>query len=75
MPKQPIASAPTDGSKVLVRWTSGDGVENESYATYRRDDGGWWVFTDSDTQKRVEPHSWISQGGAADEEDVDKDDG
>lgn len=69
--RQPISTAPRDGSKVTVTWTDGDGVENESLAQYRDpkrlsqtggtwddSDAGWWVFVDGDTQRRVEPHSW-----------------
>lgn len=69
---QPIATAPKDGSKVTVHWTDRDGVENTSVAQYRAAggsidavDAGWWAYTDSDTQKRIDPHSWSS---AADEE-------
>lgn len=58
--KRPISSAPSDGSKITVLWTDGDGVENESQGQFR--DGGWWVYTDSDTQKRVQPHSWRAPG-------------
>jgi hypothetical protein len=74
MPR-PIASAPKDGSKVTVHWTDRDGVENTSIAQYRAPggpweavDAGWWAYIDSDTQKRVEPHSWSSP---ADEESED----
>ena len=55
-PRQPIATAPKDGSEVTVYWTDGDGVMNESIARWR--DGGWWIFIDSETQKRVDPASW-----------------
>ncbi len=71
--RKPIATAPKDGSKVRVVWTDAVGQENESIAQYRslerlkaaggewdETDAGWWAFTDSDTQKRIEPHSWIS---------------
>lgn len=54
--RKPIATAPTDGSKVTVTWKDGDGVINESIGQYR--DDGWWVYTDSHTQKKVEPTSW-----------------
>jgi hypothetical protein len=37
-------------------WKDGDGVVNESIGQYR--DGGWWVYTDSDTQKKVDATSW-----------------
>ncbi|MBD0413676.1 hypothetical protein [Oryzicola mucosus] len=62
---RPISGAPRDGSKVTVRWTSGDGVENESLAQFRSDDNGtgWWAYVDSDTQKRIEPHSWLPEPG------------
>ncbi len=69
MPK-PIETAPKDGNKVTVLWRDRDGVENSSPAQYRSGDpseAGWWVFTDSDTQKRVEPHGWVPAG--EDEED------
>jgi hypothetical protein len=54
--RKPISTAPTDGSKVTVTWKDSDGVLNESIAQYR--DGGWWVYIDSSTQKKVEPTSW-----------------
>lgn len=70
---RPISTAPTDGRKVRVVWTDALGQENESLARYRsadqlkaaggdwdEADAGWWVFTDSHTQKKVEPHAWIS---------------
>lgn len=72
MPR-PIATAPKDGRNVTVYWTDRDGQENESVARYRSlerlkaaggewhdSDAGWWISTDSDTQKRIEPHSWAS---------------
>lgn len=79
--KRPIATAPRDGSKVTVYWTDRDGQENESIAQYRSlarlqatggqwdsSDEGWWAYVDSDTQKRIEPHSWSVPGGDDDEE-------
>ncbi len=64
--KQPISTAPKDGSKVQVFWTDEDGQENESIGQYRsldrlkatggqwdETDAGWWIFTDSNTQKKV----------------------
>lgn len=76
--RKPIDTAPKDGRKVQVYWTDADGQENESIAQYRsldrlkaaggewdESDAGWWAFVDSDTQKRITPHSWIS----GDEED------
>ncbi|OBQ74147.1 MULTISPECIES: hypothetical protein [unclassified Mesorhizobium] len=54
--RKPIASAPKDGSKVTILWNDEHGVVNESVGQYR--DGGWWVYTDSNTQKKVEPTSW-----------------
>lgn len=74
--KKPIATAPRDGSKVTVYWTDRDGQENESIAQYRSlsrlqaaggqwdaSDEGWWAYVDSETQKRIEPHSWAAPGG------------
>ena len=73
MPK-PIAAAPKDGRKITVYWTDRDGQENESIAQYRsaeklqaagdfdESDVGWWAYVDSDTQKRIEPHSWATPG-------------
>ena len=74
--KSPITTAPRDGSKVTVFWTDRDGQENESLAHYRsperlrstggdwdESDAGWWAYIDSDTQKRIEPHSWLSSPG------------
>ncbi|MEI5678639.1 MULTISPECIES: hypothetical protein [unclassified Mesorhizobium] len=70
---KPIATAPRNGSKVRVFWTDADGQENESIAQYRsaemlkalggegdETDVGWWAFTDSSTQKKINPHSWAS---------------
>ena len=54
--RKPIATAPTDGSKVTVLWKDSAGVVSESVGQYR--DGGWWVYIDSDTQKKVDPTSW-----------------
>ena len=74
MPR-PITTAPKDGRKITVHWTDRDGQENTSIAQYRSldrlkgaggdwDDGdaGWWAYVDSDTQKRIEPHSWSAPG-------------
>lgn len=83
--RQPIATAPKDGSKVQVFWTDEDGQENESLAQYRsldrlkatggqwdETDAGWWIFTDSNTQKKVTPHAWQPAGkGGDDDEDGD----
>lgn len=68
---KPIETAPKDGSKITVLWADRDGQENESIAQYRSldrlklagghwddSDTGWWAYIDSDTQKRIEPHSW-----------------
>ncbi|RUW46802.1 hypothetical protein EOA32_30660 [Mesorhizobium sp. M1A.F.Ca.ET.072.01.1.1] len=54
--RKPIVSAPKDGSQVTILWNDEHGVVNESVGQYR--DGGWWVYTDSNTQKKVEPTSW-----------------
>ena len=77
---RPIDTAPMDGSKVTVLWIDRDGQESRSIAQYRslerlkptggdwdETDAGWWAFVDSDTQKRVEPHSWKPAGGDDDE--------
>ncbi len=73
--KQSISSAPTDGSKVQIFWTDEDGQENQSIGQYRsldrlkvtggqwdETDAGWWVFTDSSTQKKVMPTGWMPAG-------------
>ena len=70
---KPIDTAPRDGRKVTVLWTDRDGQENESIAQYRsvdrlkqaggdwdESDAGWWAYVDSETQKKISPHSWIS---------------
>lgn len=72
--KQPISTAPRNGSKVTVYWTDADGQENESIAQFRSldqlragggeweaADAGWWVYVDGDTQKRVEPTGWAAE--------------
>ncbi|HTV68501.1 MAG TPA: hypothetical protein VMF90_08195 [Rhizobiaceae bacterium] len=73
MPKS-IDTAPKDGRIVRVQWRDRDGVENTSLAQYRATgpDGGpfgagWWTYVDSDTMKRIDPHSWVG------EEDEDED--
>ncbi|MET0940916.1 MAG: hypothetical protein ABWY13_06075 [Mesorhizobium sp.] len=73
--RKPIETAPKDGRKVQVFWTDADGQENESVARYLSlerlkaaggewddNDAGWWTYIDSDTQKRIAPHSWTSGG-------------
>jgi hypothetical protein len=73
MAKKPIETAPKDGSNVEVCWTDRDGQENQSIARYRslerlraaggdwdEADAGWWTFIDSETQKKIVPHAWIS---------------
>jgi len=80
--KQPISTAPKDGSKVTVFWTDEDGQENESIGQYRslerlkatggqwdETDAGWWIFTDSNTQKKVSPQSWQPASKSRDDED------
>jgi len=72
MPK-PIDTAPKDGSQVRVQWRDRDGVENTSMAEYRAGGsdpagGSWWTYVDSDTLKRIQPHSW-SGTAATDDED------
>lgn len=77
---KPISTAPLDGRKVTVYWTDADGQENESIAQYRsldrlkasggdwdENDAGWWVYVDSGTQKKIEPHSWRAPGSEDDE--------
>jgi hypothetical protein len=61
--RQPISTAPKDGSRVTVYWTDSDGVANESVARWDREDGSWWIFTDSSTQKKIEPTSWRPPSG------------
>ncbi len=69
---QPISTAPMDGSKVRVQWRDRDGVENTSIAQYRSSpdaaEAGWWTFIDSETQKRIQPHSWSPPGSEDDDE-------
>jgi hypothetical protein len=73
MARRPIDTAPKDGSKVEVCWTDRDGQENQSVAHYRsleklrmaggdwdEADAGWWAYVDSETQKKISPHSWMS---------------
>jgi hypothetical protein len=83
--KQPISKAPRDGGKVTIFWTDEDGQENESIGQYRsldrlkatggqwdETDAGWWIFTDSTTQKKVTPHSWHPRAKGDDGEDENK---
>ena len=65
--RQPIATAPKDGSRVTVYWTDGDGVMNESIARWDAGDKAWWAYTDGSTQKKIEPSSW--RAASSDEED------
>jgi hypothetical protein len=69
----PMSNAPTDGRTVTIQWRDRDGVENVSQGSYRESSDpaqrGWWVFTDGDTQKRVDPHGWVG----ANEEEGDED--
>jgi hypothetical protein len=71
-----IDTAPKDGRKVRVFWTNADGEESESVARYRdldllkraggdwdEADAGWWTFTDSRTQRRIEPTAWVAEDG------------
>jgi hypothetical protein len=64
--RQLISAAPKDGSRVTVYWTDSDGVANESVARWDREDGSWWIFTDSSTQKKIEPTSWRPPSGGKD---------
>ena len=54
--RRPISTAPKDGTRITVYWTDSDGVANESIA--RWNDGAWWTYTDSSTQKKIDPASW-----------------
>lgn len=56
--RQPISTAPKDGSRITVYWTDSDGVANESIARWDKESGSWWAYTDSKTQKKIEPGSW-----------------
>ena len=83
--KQSISSAPTDGSKVQIFWTDEDGQENQSIGQYRsldrlkatggqwdETDAGWWIFTDSSTQKKVTPTGWEPAKKPDDEADEEE---
>lgn len=83
--KQSISSAPTDGSKVQIFWTDEDGQENQSIGQYRsldrlkatggqwdETDAGWWIFTDSNTQKKVTPTGWQAAGKSDDSEESEE---
>jgi len=65
--RQPISTAPKDGTRVTVYWTDGDGVMNESIARWNAEDNAWWAYTDSSTQKKIEPKSW--RPASAEDED------
>ncbi len=56
--RQPISTAPRDGSRITVFWTDSDGVANESIARWDKEDGAWWTYTDCNTQKKIEPTAW-----------------
>lgn len=83
--KQSISSAPKDGSKVQIYWTDEDGQENQSIGQYRsldrlkatggqwdETDAGWWIFTDSSTQKKVDPTGWEPAKKAGEESDEEE---
>ena len=70
--REPISTAPKDGSRVTVYWTDGDGVMNESLARWNAEDRAWWAYTDSNTQKKIEPKSWRPAAAGADEADEDE---
>lgn len=72
--REPIDTAPKDGTKVMVVWRDRRGVENHSIAHYRNigllngvagewdaADNGWWTFVDDDTQKRIHPEAWFPE--------------
>lgn len=72
--EHPISTAPQDGSKILVQWIDEDDQKNETIAQFRaldrlklsggdwdENDTGWWIFTDSKTQKKIEPILWITE--------------
>lgn len=65
--RKPISTAPTDGSRVTVYWTDGDGVVNESIARWDKDDAAWWAYTDGHTQKKIQPTSWRPTSDDGDE--------
>lgn len=80
----PIATAPKDGRKVTVVWIDDDDQRNESVGQYRsldklqagggdwdETDTGWWIFTDSKTQQKVEPTTWISETDDGDDDNED----
>lgn len=67
--RQPISTAPKDGSRVTVHWTDGDGVANESIARFDKEDGAWWAYTDGHTQKKIEPTSWRPASSDGDEDE------
>ncbi|MGH6860184.1 MAG: hypothetical protein ACRECY_08010 [Phyllobacterium sp.] len=83
--KQPISTAPKDGSKIQIFWNDEDGQENQSIGQYRslerlkatggqwdETDAGWWIFTDSSTQKKVSPTSWEPAAKADEESEEDE---
>ncbi|RCS24615.1 hypothetical protein DUT91_03730 [Phyllobacterium salinisoli] len=83
--KLPISTAPMNGTKITVLWTDNDDQENESVARYHslaqlkagggdwdEADTGWWIFTDSRTQKKIDPTAWFSEEDDQDEEDEEK---
>ncbi|MHA6644846.1 hypothetical protein [Mesorhizobium sp. A623] len=67
--RQPISTAPKDGSRVTVHWTDGDGVANESIARWDKEDGAWWAYTDGHTQKKIEPTSWRPASSGDDDDE------
>jgi hypothetical protein len=65
--RKPISTAPKDGTRITVYWTDGDGVMNESIARWSSEDNSWWAYTDSSTQKKIEPTSWRPASSDEDE--------
>ncbi|MGH6762844.1 MAG: hypothetical protein ACRECW_14790 [Phyllobacterium sp.] len=80
--RKSISSAPRDGRKITVYWMDEDEQENESIAQYRsldrlkagggdwdESDTGWWTFTDSRTQRKIEPSAWLDESVDGDDEE------
>ncbi len=80
----PIETAPKDGRKITVVWLDDEYQRNESLAQYRsleqlnagggqwdETDTGWWVFTDSKTQRKIDPIGWISETDSDDDSEDD----
>jgi hypothetical protein len=72
MKRQPIETAPRDGTDVIVFWADETEQDYAAVAWFRRwddvkdiggdwtrDDEGWWTYVSSVSQVKIEPAHWV----------------